>query len=426
MANSGCRASRPTMIGLADCNNFFVSCERALDPSLCGKAVVVLSNNDGCAVARSNEAKKLGIRMGQPAFELRDLIRSGKLIAFSGNHILYREVSLRIHDIIRRFVPRSIDYSVDESFLDMEGIPEAQLPIIGQSIVDTCLEEERIPVTIGFSYSKTLAKIATHVGKKKDQRVVVLSDRDEIDKALRALPVNEIWGIGRRLAKRLYASSVYTAADFADRPAVWIRAKFGVNGEKSWRELHGQSCIELSHVDRNIQDSISETRTFPMDVDDFDYIRARIAIYCAHVSKRMRAMNAKAGKITVFLRSNRFHIENGYVAPEASARFEPEEADAARITTTAVHLLERIFSPGQAYKRAGVILSDIVPASSSFSLFDSPEQIETQRQSERLMKIVDALNVGVGPHVVKLAAQLTKGHIGHNDGYSSSFGAPSS
>lgn len=414
------------MIGLADCNNFFVSCERAVDPSLCGKAMVVLSNNDGCAVARSNEAKKLGVRMGQPAFQLRDLINSGKLIAYSGNHILYREVSLRIHSIVRRYVPRCIDYSVDESFLDMEGIPDEELTLIGHRIVEACLREERIPVTIGFSHSKTLAKIASHIGKKRDERVIVLADMDEIRRTLRELPVNELWGIGRRLAKRLYSSNIYTAADFSERPVAWIRAKFGVNGEKSWRELHGQSCIEISHVERDIQDSISETRTFPIDVDDFDYLRARIAIYCAHVSKRMRAMKARAGRITVFLRTNRFHLENGYYAPEASAKFEPEEDDAAVITTTATRLLEKIFNNGQTYKRAGVILSDIVPAVSSPSLFDSQESIEHRRQSERLMKIVDSLNVGVGPHVLKLASQITKGHIGHNDGYSSSFGAPSS
>lgn len=152
------------MLGLVDCNNFFVSCERTLDRSLEGRAVVVLSNNDGCVVARSNEAKLLGVKMGQPAFEIRDMISHGDVIALSGNHSLYREISLRMHDIFRRYAPRTIDYSVDEAFLDMEGIPEIVLPEIGNEMWRCCWEEEHIPVTIGFAPSKTLTKIATETG----------------------------------------------------------------------------------------------------------------------------------------------------------------------------------------------------------------------------------------------------------------------
>ncbi|MDE5712807.1 MAG: SOS mutagenesis and repair protein UmuC, partial [Muribaculaceae bacterium] len=154
------------MIGLADCNNFFVSCERSVDPSLEGRAVVVMSNNDGCIVARSNEAKALGIRMGQPAFEIRDLISSGQVIALSGQHLLYRDISLKIHDIFRKFVPHAIDYSIDESFLDMKGIPDNMLPAIGNEICRTCWNDMRIPVTIGFAQTKTLAKIITEYCKK--------------------------------------------------------------------------------------------------------------------------------------------------------------------------------------------------------------------------------------------------------------------
>lgn len=414
------------MIGLADCNNFFVSCERSLDSSLNGKAVVVLSNNDGCAVARSNEAKALGVKMGQPAFELRPLIASGKLIALSGNHILYRDISLRIHDILRRYAPKTVDYSVDESFLIMDGIPEDVLIDIGSEICRECLEKERIPVTIGFAPTKTIAKIATEVGKKSDKRVILLSNLDEITDILKHFPIQDIWGIGRRLAKRLFSMGIFTAYDFIQRPKEWIRTKFGINGEKTWRELKGESCIELSHLDRPIQDSISETRTFPIDVDDFDYLRARIAIYSAHVSKRLRLMKGRCGRLTVFLRTNRFHLEKGYYAPEISCTFDPPTDDTAHITSAGIHLLTKIFNPSIAYKRAGVILSDIRQDSGMYSLFDTPEEIRQRMESGKLMKAIDKLNAGVGPHMVKLASQLTKGHIGHNDGYSSSFGAPCS
>ena len=413
------------MIGLADCNNFFVSCERTLDPSLEGRPVVVLSNNDGCAIARSNEAKRLGVKMGQPAFQLRDLIENGQLIALSGNHLLYRDISLRIHEILRHFAPSTIDYSVDEAFLDMSGIPDSALPDIGAEIVRECRDKEGIPVTVGFAGTKTLCKIATETGKKRDTRVVVLSDRQEIDRLLSTMPIGDLWGIGRRLTKRLYSLGVFTVGDFAARPKMWVRSRLGVNGEKSWREIHGENCIELDFKQRELQDSISESRTFPVDIDDFDYIRARIAIYCAHVSKRLRAQGGECGRITVFLRGNRFHTEKGYEAPAGSVDFEERVSDEPTIANAAIAILSKIFRPGALYKRAGVILSDIAAARCGEpGLFDDREHIEERKKSLRLMKAIDTLNPGVGPHVVKLASQLTIGHLGHNDGYSSSFGAP--
>lgn len=413
------------MIGLADCNNFFVSCERAVDPSLEGVPVVVLSNNDGCAISRSNEAKRMGVKMGQPAFQLRDLVQNGKLITLSGNHILYRNISLRIHDIFRRYVPATIDYSVDEAFLDMDGIPTERLAEIGEAIVDICLAEEHIPVTIGFAPTKTLAKIATETGKKGGHSVVVLSDPAMINNVISAMPIADLWGVGRRLTKRLYLTGIHTIGDFAASPLPRIRAMLGINGERTWLELHGEPCISLDHVDRQIQDSISETRTFPVDIDDFDYLRARIAIYCAHVSKRLRAMHALCSFIRVFLYTNRFHTENGFHTLDKTTEFDIPTHDAAVISQTGIKLLADIFNPMLQYKRAGVVLSGISPASISPSLFELPAQREIRLNRERLMHAVDSLNDGAGPHVVKLASQLTKGHIGHNDGYSSSFGAPS-
>lgn len=412
------------MFGLADCNNFFVSCERTLDPTLCNRAVVVLSNNDGCAIARSNEAKRLGVKMGQPAFELRDLIEKGQLIALSGNHVLYREISIRIHDLFRRYAPRVLDYSVDEAFLDMDGVPVDQLEIIGEEIYHACWRQEKIPVTIGFAPSKTLAKVATEIGKKNVRRIVVLHDQADIRRALESLPIQNVWGIGRRLTKRLYLKGIYTAADFVDKNRMWVRGELGVTGERSWLELKGESCIELEHIDRKRQDSVSESRTFPVDIDDFDFLRSRIAIYCGHVSKRMRNMQGQCGGITVWLCTNRFHTERGYSAPSASARFDPPASDAAVIANAAISLLTGIYQPGTLYKRAGVVLTDISPIGTlAPTLF---EDVEDQRldilKSRKLMETIDNLNRGCSIHRLKLASELTKGHIGHNDGYSSSFG----
>lgn len=416
------------MTGLADCNNFFVSCERTVDRSLEGKAVVVGSNNNGCVVARSNEAKALGIKMGQPVFEIRDLINSGKVIAISGHHLLYREISLRVHDIFRRFAPVTIDYSVDEAFLDMSGVPVSALPEIGREICRACWEEEHIPVTVGFAKTKTLAKITTEVCKKRRRPVGLLTDREETMAILKSMPINELWGIGRRLAKRLYIAGVYTIADFACKDRAWVRHRLGVNGERSWLELHGVKCIELSHVGRAIQDSISESRTFPEDISDYDYLRARIAIYGADCAKKLRAMHGLCSLVSVFLQSNRFHPERGIHSPEVTIRLPRPSDSTMDIVNAGICGLERIFSPQVLYKRAGIVLTEIIPATSVVgSLFDDDLQPCSDNgtpDDSKLMTVVDRLNGNVGSNVLKLASQLTKGHPGHNDGYSSSFQAP--
>ena len=414
------------MVGLADCNNFFVSCERTLNPDLENKAVVVLSNNDGCVVARSNEAKRAGIKMGQPAFQIKDRIRSGEIIALSGNHLLYRDISLKVHDIFRRYAPMTLDYSVDEAFLLMDGIPESELRAIGEAIAANCWDELHIPVTIGFAPSKTLAKIVSETCKKRGRRVGVLLKADKARPVMQKMSISDLWGIGRRLSKRLYTSGVYTIADFADKDLGWIRATLGINGERSWRELHGEHCIELSHVQAPLQDSVSESRTFPEDVDDYDYLRARIAIYASDCSKKLRAMGGECRIVGVMLETNRFHTERASARPEGSVRFDVPTSDTVYISNAAISILDRIFIPDIAFKRAGVWLGEIVPAKSVVpSLFDSPESIREKASRSHLMKAIDSINLGPGIPVLRLASQITQGHPGHNDGYSSSFQAPS-
>lgn len=413
------------MVGLADCNNFFVSCERTQNPALENRAVVVLSNNDGCVVARSNEAKRAGIKMGQPAFQIKDRIRSGEIIALSGNHLLYRNISLKVHDIFRRYAPVTLDYSVDEAFLIMDGIPDTELKFIGEAIASNCWDELHIPVTIGFAPSKTLAKIVSERCKKCGKRVGVLFDAKSAYPVLQKMPISDLWGIGRRLTKRLYSSGIYTIADFADKELSWIRATLGINGERSWRELHGEHCIELSHVQTSFQDSVSESRTFPEDVDDYDYIRARIAIYAADCSKKLRAMGGASKILGVYLQTNRFHTERGNAHPQGYIRFEIPTNDTLYISKAAISILDRIFIPDIPFKRAGVWLGEIVPACSVIpSLFESQESMRNKSARTLLMKAVDNINFGPETPVLKLASQITSGHPGHNDGYSSTFQAP--
>ncbi len=362
--------------------------------------------------------------MGQPAFELKDLIAGGKLIALSGNHLLYRDISLRVHDIFRRFVPAAVDYSVDESFLDVTGIPDESLISIGEAIYTTCWDEMHIPVTIGFAPTKTLAKIATEVCKKNGVKVGMLKTEAEIYPVLDSLPISELWGIGRRLSKKLYQSGVYSIGDFARRDRIWVKKKLGINGERSWLELHGSPCIELSHVDRSLQDSVSESRTFPEDVDDYDYIRARIVIYASDCAKKLRSMHGRCKSVGVFLRTNPFNPPAFPVKPEGALHVEKGIYDTQTIVSLALEILDSIYPPGIPFKRAGVWLGEIEPDVPEVGSLFAQEDVKTSASMKKFMEAVDKINGRVGNKALSLAAQIVKGHRGHNDGYSSSFQAP--
>lgn len=381
------------MTGLVDCNNFFVSCERTVHPELNGKAVVVLSNNDGCIIARSNEAKALGIRMGQPFFEVKDLVRSGKLTALSGHGQMYQAISRRVHDIFHRYVPHCIDYSIDEAFLDFSGFPLEELARIGSHLAETCMAEAHIPVTVGIAPTKTLAKLVTHGCKHAGKNVGVAASAAELDAVLRNMPVNEIWGIGRRLGKRLYSAGIYTAAELAAKDVAWVRSTMGVPGERLWLELHGEPCIELDAQERIEQEMISHTRTFPTDTDDYEYVRERVCWFAEQCCAKMRQMKARCRHIEVFLRGNRFHEDSAWFRPAAAATFARPTADTGEIITAALRLLDSIFTPDAMVKRAGVVLSDFSYARAyTPSLFDAPASESKRKNRMPLQKAIDEIN----------------------------------
>ncbi len=380
------------MTGLVDCNNFFVSCERVKDPSLEGRAVVVLSNNDGCVVARSNEAKALGIKMGQPFFEVRHLVDRGELIALSSRGRLYKEISGRLHRIFSRYAPHQIDYSIDEAFLDFSGIPLTELEPMATHLVASCWEEEHIPVTIGIAPTKTLAKVVTHLCKHSGRGWGVVGDAADLRTAFDTMPAGELWGIGRRLAKALFREGVYTVGQFMRRDKAWVKKLMGVVGEQIWLELRGVPCKSLGAYERATQEMISETRTFPHDEFDYEIIRERITRYADHVAEKLRAMGGRCGEITVFLRGNRFNEATKDFRREASVRFPSPVMSASVITGAAVEALDRIYTPQIGMKRAGVILSHLTYANVvTPSLFD-PEPAPEPEAHRALMKAIDAVN----------------------------------
>lgn len=412
------------MIGLVDCNNFFVSCERTLRPELNNKAVVVLSNNDGCAIARSNEAKAMGIKMGQPAFELRNLIKSGKLIALSGNHLLYHDISVAVHNIFKRYSPSTIDYSIDEAFLNMSGVPQLALTEIGMAIYRACMDEEQIPVTIGFAPSKTLAKVATYIGKKNNQPVFIITNDNDITTALQNLPIGDLWGVGRRLAQRMYFDGIHTAAHFASKSLSVIKNKYGINGERTWLELHGTDCIQLNAEKPKIQNSISETRTFAEDITNYDFIQSRIVMFANHCASSLRKMQAGCKSVSVILRTNRFRINIPQQYLTIQIDMQNPISSSTLIAQTAAEGLKRIYNPTLAYKRAGVVLAGICSLKTrQMSLFENEQDLlQNDIKQTPLMNAIDKLNNTLTKPVLRPASQMGIGTPPKQDGFSSSFG----
>ena len=407
------------MIGLVDCNNFFVSCERSIDRSLEGKAVVVMSNNDGCAIARSNEAKALGIKMGQPMFELRNLINSYQLIAISANHLLYHEISAIVHDIFHKYSPNVIDYSIDEAFLDMTGIPDIALYEIGRNIYDECRLKTGIPVTIGFSFTKTLAKVATDLGKKHNKHIILLSDKKEITDILSKTNIGDIWGIGRKLTKRLYFSGIMSAKDFISKDINWINKEFGINGVRTYNELRLIPSIDLDSCNREIQSTISETRTFASDTNDFNFIQSQISLFASNCAKRLRQMHACCYAITIFMATNPYRFLHQTISPNIQITFKSPTNSSSSIIKAANDGLMQIYSPSISYKRAGIILSEIVPDNSKqLSLFGD-ENVDLHEST--LMTTIDKINQGNNRHSLRLASEIPIGITPKNTENLSSF-----
>lgn len=390
------------MYGLCDCNNFYASCERVFNPSLVGRPVVVLSNNDGCVIARSNEAKKLGIGMGDPYFKIRDLIKRNNVAVFSSNFVLYGDMSRRVMSLLKKFVPATEVYSIDESFLDFSGIDESKLDEMGHEISRMVKRHTGIPVSIGIAPTKTLAKIASKLCKKypKLDGCCFMHRPQDIEKVLRKFPIEDVWGVGRRWAKMLEGMGVKTAYDFTQLTPEWVRKRMSVVGLRMWKELRGEPCIGFEEMPA-AKKQIATTRTFDHDIADYEPIHQRIAQYAASCAEKLRAQNSVCGEMVVFILTNR-HKENVPQYYESCiVKLSVPTDSTLELTKYAVNMLRKIFLKGYAYKRAGVILSDIrSKTGTQRDMFDATDR----DKHDRLMKAVDGLNATLGRHKIVTAA----------------------
>jgi len=395
--------SLSSLFALVDCNNFYVSCERVFNPQLEGKPVVVLSNNDGCIVARSNEAKALGIKMGEAFFKFCNVIEHHGVFVFSSNYTLYGDMSRRVFATLARFAPEIEIYSIDEAFLNLTGFEKGNVTAYGQKIRATVKQWTGIPVSIGIAQTKTLAKIAGHVAKysAKVEGVLDLTIPEYRKEALAVTPVGNVWGIGRRLSKRLTAKGIETALQLSEVDDGWIRKQMGIMGVRMVHELCGVSCFPLQ-LSAPPKKGITCSRSFGRPVTTLNEMKEAVAAYASRAAVELRKQNSVAGHLTVYMMTNRFKVKEPRHNEEVSIKLPVATDNTGELIHYASGAVEKIFKRGYKYKKAGVILTELSPAcQSQTDMFDSLDR----DRMEKLMDALDAVNVQMGTRTLQFAAQ---------------------
>ena len=395
------------VFALVDCNNFYASCEKLFRPDLKDTPVVVLSNNDGCVVARSREAKLLGIKMGVPVFQIKAEMQRHGILAFSSNYALYADLSSRVMRTLEEMAPRVEVYSIDEAFLDLTGIESViSLVEFGQQVRERIGHWIGITVCVGIAPTKTLAKLANHAAKKypATQGVVDLTNPDRQRRLLALVPVDDVWGVGRRLSKRLNALGITTALDLANASPRAIRDQFSVVLERTVRELNGESCIELEEIPPTKKQIVC-SRSFGEKVTHFELLREAVCEYATRATEKLRKEQQQAKVMTVFIRTSPFKDNEPQYSNSASGELLIPSCDTRDFIELANHLLKRIWKDGFRYAKAGVMLSDFYdPGMFQPGLFDD---VLTRSNSQQLMSVLDTINQS-GAGKVFFAGQGTK------------------
>lgn len=394
------------MFSLVDCNSFFCSVEKVFHPGLEGKPVCVLSSNDGCIVALTPEAKACGLHRGDPIFKVEDIVKHYGVQVFSTNMQLYAAMSRRITSILRRSIHHVENYSIDESFLDLNGYEKNfNLVELMQGIKDRIKLWTDIPVSIGIAPSKTLAKMGSKFAKQyKGYKGVCMIDTEEKRrKALELFDLSDVWGIGRRTFENLNYYGIYTPLEFADKSESWVTSHFHKPGYQTWLELNGIPCIDTSEVLRN--KNICTSRSFAEMVSDLPSLKASIAHFAASCANKLRGQGSACKSVTAFIGSNRFREDLPQYGNTASTSFVTATSDTLEITNAALRCLESIYVPGIMYKRSGVMVGDIVPSNPlQLDLFDTNKK---RKERNNLMRVLDCVNQRYGVKTLHLAVEDT-------------------
>ena len=408
----------PRPIALVDCNNFYASCERVFQPALRGKPVVVLSNNDGCVIARSNEAKALGVEMGAPWHLNREKFAGAGVVVKSSNYTLYGDMSARVMKTLLSFSPVLEIYSIDEAFLGLEGF-DNRLEHHAQALRATVLQWTGIPVSVGIAPTKTLAKVANRLAKKDPASggVRVLMTAADQERALAQLELTDLWGVARRLSERLKAQGVTTPLALRNANPKLIRQTFGVVGERIVRELRGESCIDIEEIAAK-RKSLIASRSFGRPVETLTEMQEAVAAYASRAAEKMRRQNLTTANLIVFVETNPFRKQDRQYGASQSAQLPIATADTGRLVAAALGALVAIWREGYRYKKAGVMLLDLAPANAvQGSLFATPDSTASQAR----MRALDVINrrygrgtLMIGAAGVKSAWRLRRAHVSKN------------
>ena len=392
------------MYALVDCNSFFCSVEKVFHPGLEGKPVCVLSNNDGCIVALTSEAKKLGLHRGDPIFKVKDIVRKHGVTIFSTNMQLYAAMSKRVTNILRKSIHHVENYSIDESFCDLQGYESHfNLVELMRGVADRIKLWTDVPVSVGIAPTKTLAKVANKFAKKYDgyRSVCIIDNEEKREKALSLFDLADVWGIGRQTLSKLNYLGISSPLEFANKSESWVRSHFNKPGIQTWLELNGTPCIDTTEVLRN--QSICTSRSFGEMVSDLASLKASVATFASSCANKLRGQNAGARTVTVFLSSNRFREDLQQYANSATYTFITPTSDTLEITQAALAVIKEIYRPGILYKKSGVIVGDICDMSMlQMNLFDP---VSNRKERADLMKAIDELNHRYGLKTVKLMAE---------------------
>ncbi len=388
------------MIALADCNNFYVSCERVFNPTLKNKPVIVLSNNDGCIIARSNEAKALGFKMGEPVFKKYNIIKKYNIAVYSTNFSLYGDMSNRVMSLLCHEFPQTEVYSIDEAFLNFEGIQETKQ--VAHQLRSKILKYTGIPISIGIAKTKTLSKIANMIAKKRTDGVYVLNEPKIINKYFDKMSISQIWGIGNNLTKFLNKNNVFTITQFIKIQEKWIKNNISTIVWKIQQELKGNQCFLLNDTP-NRKKNIRTSRTFKKDLNSLDQLKQAISSYTMNCAQKLRKQDCVAKYISVFITTNLFSNQKKQYGQYKSYLLNTPTNDSIELVKISMKLLESIYSKNYIYKKAGVVVGNIVSSNNlQMHLFDD---ITDRNNRIKLMEAIDSINRIFGKGKIKIATQ---------------------
>ena len=396
--------TKKNRIALIDCNSFYVSCERLFKPKIQKRAVVVLSNNDGCVISRSQEAKDMGIKMGEPYFKVKKLITRNKIEVYSSNYALYGDISRRVMKVLKTFSPKVEIYSIDEAFIDLSFMDDEGIEEYGRQIRSRVLKWTGIPTSVGIASTKTLSKVANHIAKKEKTGVVYL--KKDIDEKLKKFPIEKVWGVGRQLSKFYYKNNICNAYDLKNVSNTWVKKGTNVLGAKTAMELRGIPCINLQ-MEQEKRKNCCVSRSFGRKVKNIEELEESVVTHCLNAAEKIRADDQLAKTITVFIRTSPFDKNKKYYSNSRTIDLAIPSSNSIELIKNAVKALKDIYKYGYSYQKAGIILSNLKDAKQNDRNLLTPL---LENKSKKLMRAIDYTNSKYGRYAISIAhAGLSKG-----------------